>query len=57
MPTKKKPMTSPQNEQKTGAISTSTAKNSSKTPEFQNSDDQDSKAEHSQKGEINVTLI
>ena len=50
-------MTTPQNEQKTGAISTSTLKNSSKTPEFQHFDCYGPKAEHSQKGEINITLI
>ena len=56
-PTKKKLMTSPQNEQKTRANSTSTVRNSSKTPEFPNSNAYDSKAKHSQKGEINITLI
>ena len=56
-PTKKKLMTSPQNEQKTRANSTSTVRNSSKTPEFPNSNAYDSKEEHSQKGEINITLI
>ena len=56
-PTKKKLMTSPQNEQKTRANSTSTVRNSSKTPEFHNSNAYDSTAEHSQKGEINITLI
>ena len=54
---KKKPMTSPENEQKTREISTSTVTNSSKTPEFHNSNAYDPKAEHSQKGEINITLI
>ena len=53
-PAKRKPMTSPQNEQKTREISTSTVRNSSKTPEFHNSNAYDSKA---QKGEINITLI
>ena len=56
-PAKKKPKTSPQNEQKTREISTSTVRNSSKTPEFHNSNAYDPKAEHSQKGEINITLI
>jgi len=56
-PRKKKPMTSPQNEQKTLAISISTVRNSSKTPEFHDSNANDPKAEHSQKGEINTTLI
>ena len=46
-----------QNEQKTGATSASTVKNSSKTPEFQHIDSYGPKAEHSQKGEINRTLI
>ena len=41
--------TSSQNDQKTG--------NSSKTPTFQNSDYSDPKAEHSQKGGINISLI
>ena len=50
-------MTSPENEQKTREISTSTVTNSSKTPEFHNSNAYDPKAEHSQKGEINITLI
>ena len=49
--------TSPQNERKTGAICTSTLKNSSKTPEFQHIDSHGPKAEHSQKDEINITLI
>ena len=40
-----------QNEQKTGATSASTVKNSSKTPEFQHIDSYGRKAEHSQKGE------
>lgn len=56
-PTKKKLMTSPQNEQKTRTNSTSTVRNSSKTPESHNSNAYDSKVEHSQKGEINITLI
>ena len=41
----------------TGATSASTVKNSSKTPEFQHIDSYGPKAEHSQKGEINITLI